>query len=82
MEMEAFSLTPNISANSLSFIKSSNQGQFRNQLVQPLLLDLIKFWLRYWGLKKRVPFQNHPVFYDGACINHGIIAWLLRTNEY
>ena len=55
----------NISANSLSnqttrvnFKISSSLG-FRNC---PWLLDLIKIWLRYWGLKCRLPFQNRLIF--------------------
>ena len=70
--MEAFTLTLNISAKTLSnttikdsFEISSSRG-FRKC---PWLLDLIKIWLRYWGLKRRLPFENRQLFFGRACIN-------------
>ena len=70
-QLEAFTLTLNISAKTLSnttikdsFEISSSRG-FRKC---PWLLDLIKIWLRYWGLKRRLPFENRQLFFGRACI--------------
>ena len=58
--MEVFSLTLNISTNSLSnlttnysFKKSASPWGFQNCY---LLLDLRKIWQRFWGLKKILLF--------------------------
>ena len=67
--LEDFSLTLNISANSLSnqttkvnFEISSSLG-FWNC---PWLLDLIKIWLRYWGLNTKYfqwPYKNEKLIF-------------------
>ena len=60
-EMEAFSLTLNISAKSLSNLTTKDSfwilkmSWFWNW---PWLFDLIKNWRRYWGLKRRLPIHG------------------------
>ena len=78
-EMEAFSLTLNISAESLSNIKTKGSfGILRTSRFQnyPWLLDLTKNWQRYWGLKRRLPFQNHGVFFKCGCTLQGLTGVL------
>ena len=68
---EAFSLTVNITINSLSNITTkdsfriSSSWGFRDC---PWLLHLIKKWRRYWQSKRRLLFTNWPLFYVVACI--------------
>ena len=62
-EMEAFSLTFNNSGNSLSKLTTNDIFEilslswFQNY---PWMLDLVKKWLRYWWLKRRLQFPNRP----------------------
>ena len=69
--VEDISLNLNNSVKSLSnpttkdsFEISSSWG-FRNC---HWLLDFIKIRLSYWGLKRRLPFENRPVFFGRGCI--------------
>ena len=61
--MEAFSLTFNNSGNSLSKLTTNDIFEilslswFQNY---PWMLDLVKKWLRYWWLKRRLQFPNRP----------------------
>ena len=60
---EAFSLTFNNSGNSLSKLTTNDIFEilslswFQNY---PWMLDLVKKWLRYWWLKRRLQFPNRP----------------------
>ena len=67
-EMETFSLTPNISVKSLSNL--TTKGSFRTLRTSWFqnchCPDLIKNWQRYWGLKRRLPCQNH-LFLGRGC---------------
>ena len=69
-EMEAFSLTVNISINSWSNLTTKDsfkilrKSWFWNCHQCPWLLDLIKNWQRYWHWqsKRKLPFSNWPLF--------------------
>ena len=65
--MEAFSLTLNIFANSWSNLTTKTSFRIlRTSRFQncPWLLELTKNWRRYWGLKRRLPFKHHLVFFE------------------
>ena len=60
---EAFSLTFNNSVNSLSKLTTNDIFEFLSlSWFQncPWTLDLVKKWLRYWRLKRRLKFPNRP----------------------
>ena len=60
-EMESISLTLNISANSWSNLASKDSFKISSSWgfrYWPWLKDLIKIRLRYWGLKRRLPFPK------------------------
>ena len=64
-EMKAFSLTLNITARSWSNLAMKDSFEIRSSKGFwncLLLLDLIKIWLRYCGLKRRLQFQNRLFF--------------------
>ena len=63
-EMEAFSLSLNIFFNTLSNLTTNDSFEILRMSwfrTWSWLLDLIKNWRRYWGIKRRLSFQNRLV---------------------
>ena len=84
-KMEVFSLTLNISTNSLSiqtndsFKKSASPWGFQNCY---LLLDLRKIWQRFWGLKKILLFSNCLVLFGQGCTDISLKMKNITKHRY